>query len=270
MSAEEVKPKMATANVDIDKLMGDLPRTRENLISLAKIAEHAERYPDMCVFMKEAVKENAGEDLSVPDRNLLSVAYKNVVGAKRSSWRTVALPNNEEGEDKLKDLYKKEIEKELNQICNEVLEILKGLTENVKDTKTNVDDSEVFYLKMSGDYHRYLSEINVDDEHHKKKTKEFYEKAMESAKKNLPETHPTRLGLALNFSVCHYEILKQPKDACKLAKEAFDAAIEKLDTLNDDSYKDSTLIMQLLRDNLTLWTSKAHNKDDPEEAEEPK
>ena len=37
--------------------------------------------------------------------------------------------------------------------------------------------------------------------------------------------------------------------------QAFDDAIAELDTLNEDSYKDSTLIMQLLRDNLTLWTS---------------
>jgi len=63
------------------------------------------------------------------------------------------------------------------------------------------------------------------------------------------------LGLALNFSVCYYEILKQPEKACELAKKSFDAAIEKLDGLNDSNYKDSTLIMQLLRDNLTLWTS---------------
>ena len=39
--------------------------------------------------------------------------------------------------------------------------------------------------------------------------------------------------------------------------QAFDDAIAELDTLNEDSYKDSTLIMQLLRDNLTLWTSDA-------------
>ena len=43
--------------------------------------------------------------------------------------------------------------------------------------------------------------------------------------------------------------------ACRLAKDAFDSAISDLDQLNEDSYKDSTLIMQLLRDNLTLWAS---------------
>jgi len=66
--------------------------------------------------------------------------------------------------------------------------------------------------------------------------------------------------------VFYYEILNQPSEACKLAKEAFDNAIAELDQLQEDSYKDSTLIMQLLRDNLTLWTS--DTQDDTQEAED--
>merc|ERR1712087_259394 len=94
--------------------------------------------------------------------------------------------------------------------------------------------------------------------------KKFYEEATEVASASLAETHPTRLGLALNFSVCCYEILDKKENACEIAKTAFDSAIEKLDNLNDSSYKDSTLIMQLLRDNLTLWTSE---KEDAQDAE---
>jgi len=86
-------------------------------------------------------------------------------------------------------------------------------------------------------------------------SRKSYQEAFDIAKSKMQPTHPIRLGLALNFSVFYYEILNSPDRACHLAKQAFDDAIAELDTLNEDSYKDSTLIMQLLRDNLTLWTS---------------
>jgi 14-3-3 protein epsilon len=88
--------------------------------------------------------------------------------------------------------------------------------------------------------------------------------ATDVAQTELTPTHPIRLGLALNFSVFYYEILNSPDRACHLAKQAFDDAIAELDSLSEESYRDSTLIMQLLRDNLTLWTSSDGN--DVEEA----
>ena len=103
-----------------------------------------------------------------------------------------------------------------------------------------------------GDYHRYLAEFAVAE---KRKgsadlSLEAYKSATEIAQTDLAPTHPIRLGLALNFSVFYYEILNSPDQACHLAKQAFDDAIAELDTLSEESYKDSTLIMQLLRDNL--------------------
>merc|ERR1712050_690195 len=82
-----------------------------------------------------------------------------------------------------------------------------------------------------------------------------YEEAAKVAEKDLAVTHPIRLGLALNYSVFQYEVLNNPDEACKMARGAFEDAIAELDNVAEDSYKDSTLIMQLLRDNLTLWTS---------------
>jgi 14-3-3 protein epsilon len=73
--------------------------------------------------------------------------------------------------------------------------------------------------------------------------------------------------LALNFSVFYYEILNSPDRACHLAKQAFDDAIAELDSLSEESYRDSTLIMQLLRDNLTLWTSSDGGDAEPPAAE---
>ena len=124
------------------------------------------------------------------------------------------------------------------------------------ESEDNAIDSKVFYLKMKGDYYRYLVEVSTGDDRVKLSdaSQDAYDKATEAAEKLL-STHPIKLGLALNFSVFHYEIKNDARKACELAKKAFDEAIGELDNLKEDTYKDSTLIMQLLRDNLTLWTS---------------
>uniref|UniRef100_A0AAR2L840 14-3-3 domain-containing protein n=1 Tax=Pygocentrus nattereri TaxID=42514 RepID=A0AAR2L840_PYGNA len=225
---------------------------RTELIQKAKLAEQAERYDDMAASMKEVTE--AGTELSNEERNLLSVAYKNVVGARRSAWRVISsIEQKTEGSDKKLQMvkeYREKVESELREICNDVLELLsKYLIEN----STN-PESKVFYLKMKGDYYRYLAEVASGDD--RKATidnsQDAYQKAFDISKTEMQPTHPIRLGLALNFSVFFYEILNSPEKACSLAKQAFDEAIAELDTLNEESYKDSTLIMQLLRDNLTI------------------
>merc|ERR1711909_167929 len=221
---------------------------KDELVQRAKLAEQAERYDDMAASMK-AVTES-GIELSNEERNLLSVAYKNVVGARRSSWRVISsIEQKTEGSDRKQQMakeYREKVEKELRDICNDVLALL----DKYLIAKASNAESKVFYLKMKGDYYRYLAEVAVADA-----SKRSYQEAFDIAKSKMQPTHPIRLGLALNFSVFYYEILNSPDRACHLAKQAFDDAIAELDTLNEDSYKDSTLIMQLLRDNLTLWTS---------------
>merc|ERR1712060_216944 len=107
--------------------------------------------------------------------------------------------------------------------------------------------------KMKADYYRYLAE-GANKSEHSTKADDAY-KVASNAAHSLAPTHPIRLGLALNYSVFLYEVQDKQQEACTLAKQAFDDAIAELDTLDEESYKDSTLIMQLLRDNLTLWTS---------------
>jgi len=227
---------------------------KEELVQRAKLAEQAERYDDMAAAMKK-VTETGGE-LSNEERNLLSVAYKNVVGARRSSWRVISsIEQKTEGSEKqhMAKEYREKVEKELKDICHDVLTLLdKHLV-----PKAQNPESKVFYLKMKGDYYRYLSEVAQGDERTGviDNSQKAYQEALDIAKSKMQPTHPIRLGLALNYSVFFYEILNSPDKACQLAKQAFDDAIAELDTLNEDSYKDSTLIMQLLRDNLTLWTS---------------
>lgn len=233
----------------------------------AKLAEQAERYDDMAEAMKKCVEHlyNGGATttpLNNEERNLFSVAYKNVVGARRSAWRVVSsieqkTDSNEKKVDMAKK-YKETIEEELKKICKDVLDLLsKYLIKKAKEDQSDVVDGLVFYLKMQGDYYRYLSEVSQGEEKsvNVDASDKAYKEATDIAKSKMLPTHPIRLGLALNFSVFYYEIMNDPDKACKLAKQAFDEAIAQLDQLNEESYKDSTLIMQLLRDNLTLWTS---------------
>jgi len=242
----------------------------KTLEALSQAAEASERYEDMVRIMEALVrgKLQSETELTPDQRNLLSVAYKNVVGAKRSSWRMLS-EEDQFDDAELVRIYKKRVETELEDTCNEILDILTKLAaqnekrledENDAEKKEQLQECQVFYLKMIGDYYRYLTEA-FPQESYKSNCSKYYEDAMKIATETLEATHPTRLGLALNYSVCHYEILNQPKEACTLAKEAFDLAIEKLDSLSDVSYRDSTLIMQLLRDNLTIWNQADENAD---------
>nr|XP_057909864.1 14-3-3 protein beta/alpha-like [Doryrhamphus excisus] len=233
----------------------------DKLIRKAKLAEQVERYDDMANAMKSAA-ELEEKELSSEYRNLLSVAYKNVVGARRSSWRVVSSIEKMEGGDIKQSLakdYREKIENELKEICKDVL----GLLDKSLIPKTVLPESKVFYLKMKGDYYRYLAEVATESEKEEiiSTSEEAYRAAFKISQDTMTSTHPIRLGLALNFSVFFYEIRNSPEKACELAKSAFDDAIAELNTLSEDSYKDSTLIMQLLRDNLTLWTSDSQSED---------
>lgn len=102
-------------------VMSEAPQ--KELVQKAKLAEQAERYDDMAALMKTVTEE--GLELSNEERNLLSVAYKNVVGARRSSWRVVSsIEQKTEGSEKKVALakdYREKIETELKEICHDVL-----------------------------------------------------------------------------------------------------------------------------------------------------
>merc|ERR1739844_435598 len=206
------------------------------------------------------------QELTVEERNLLSVAYKNVIGSRRASWRVVTSIEQKGDADKMSIIkdYKSKIESELVDICNDIL----GIIEDTLIPNSTNEEAKVFYYKMKGDYHRYLAEFQQGEARKASASSalDAYQAASAVASSDLPPTHPIRLGLALNFSVFYYEILNSPDRACHIAKQAFDDAIAELDTLNEESYKDSTLIMQLLRDNLTLWTS--HTQAEAEDGQE--
>ncbi len=230
---------------------------RDKAVYFAKLAEQAERYDEMAEHMETVGK--GGEELSVEERNLLSVAYKNAVGSRRAAWRIITSVQEKEkskGNAQNQEYageYCKKVEAELDKICTTIVALL---DENLIAKASN-GESKVFYQKMKADYYRYIAEFTKDKQRDDaaNSADAAYGEAQKVAEKDLAVTHPIRLGLALNYSVFKYEVMNEPEEACKMARSAFEDAIAELDNVAEDSYKDSTLIMQLLRDNLTLWTS---------------
>ena len=235
--------------------------TTDELLYIAKIYEQTERYEDMADTMRKSIALK--QELNVEERNLLSVAYKNCVGNRRAAWRTISSIEQKEGAKGSANLsilrqLKKKIETELDSHCNEIIELLdKTLMPNASNS-----EAKIFFYKMAGDYYRYIAEYSSEE--NKKRvsdlSSESYQKAQEILEKELPPTNPIRLGLALSYSVFYYEILNDPVKACELAKRAFDDAIAELDSIPEDQYQETTVILQMIRDNLTLWTSQTQDR----------
>eukprot|EP00190_Bangiopsis_sp_CCMP1999_P002753 CAMPEP_0198732004 /NCGR_PEP_ID=MMETSP1475-20131203/33271_1 /TAXON_ID= ORGANISM="Unidentified sp., Strain CCMP1999" /NCGR_SAMPLE_ID=MMETSP1475 /ASSEMBLY_ACC=CAM_ASM_001111 /LENGTH=248 /DNA_ID=CAMNT_0044495035 /DNA_START=222 /DNA_END=968 /DNA_ORIENTATION=+ len=246
---------------------------------LAKLAEQAERYEDMVSEMRQfATNINKDtKDLTDEERNFLSVAYKNVVGQRRASWRVISSleqkETNKGNETRMAACkeYRKHVESELEEYCSDILNLVREHLLPAADA-SNLPESRMFYWKMMGDYYRYLAELTVDADGSStdaaQKALESYNAAMQVIKSSegtdleLKPTNPSRLGLALNFSVFYYEIMRDTAQACALAKDAFDNAVADLDKVSSDSDKDVTLIIQLLRDNLSLWTQDGGDADE--------
>ena len=114
------------------------------------------------------------------------------------------------------------------------------------------DEAKAFFVKMVGDYYRYIAENAKDAklEEVKGKAKAAYEEANGI---DLAACNPIKLGLALNFSVFNYEVLKDHAKACELADNALQQALDKIDELEEDDFRDAKSIIELLKENLTLW-----------------
>ncbi|GJY70607.1 14-3-3 protein 7 [Tanacetum coccineum] len=145
--------------------------------------------------------------MTAEERNLLSVGYKNVLGAKRASWRILSVIKSKEevnGEMQHVALAKeslKRVEDELTSKCNEILLTIDDYL--LPSSKTG--EAAVFYHKMKGDYYRYLAEFKSDAE--REEAIYHISAATAIAETDLPPTNPIKLGLALNFSVFYYEII---------------------------------------------------------------
>jgi hypothetical protein len=220
------------------------------LLILAKACLNMERFDDMCEVMRQmaALAISQGVEFNPEERNLFSIAFKNHAGQLRSAFRAVW---TDDDQVPTVNHYQKHLQDLLAVFCTTSLQLF-GTIQKIPKLSP---ESTVFVLKLQADFQRYLAEIDESKEAAwGTRAAELYRDALEIAEQKLEPTDPLRLGVALNYCVCLQEVLKDSKQACHLAKIAFNQSIAKLDEVEEDKYKACTTLMQLLRDNLALWT----------------
>ena len=231
----------------------------EKNVYLAMLAEQCNRFNEMVSFLEDMLKSR-DKDLNSDERNLLSIAYKNSISGLRSALRTImAYENKEKKKENSTFLpyiqeYRKKVEDELTKTCKNVLKVIdEDLLKKAED-----DEAKVFYVKMKGDYNRYIAEYAEGDL--KKQVSDdalkSYNDATETAK-SLAVLNPIALGLALNFSVFYYEVMNDHSKAIEIASQSLDKANKELPNIDEDAddNRDTVSIVNLLKENLDMWKS---------------
>ena len=189
----------------------------EENIFLARVAEQAERFEDMVDFLSK-VLDTKGAEVSSDERNLLSVAFKNLISSKRAACRTIAAIEQNPKYSKYAAAlsgYKQNIEDKLTADCKSII----ALINNKVLSKSCEGEAKALFVKMVGDYYRYIAE-NAKGALMEEVKQSALKAYSEANQISLPPCNPIKLGLALNFSVFHYEVLKNHKAACELADQA--------------------------------------------------
>jgi 14-3-3 protein epsilon len=192
--------------------------------------------------------------LSPEERQLLSVTYKNAISSRRSAIKcSTLIIEASQGRPmvRLTD-FQRQVRTELREISLDLIRLIDVSLLPVSD----LPEPRLFYEKMKADYYRYICESDkesADFETYSRQATAAYETALEVARNDFASTSPSYLGLALNYSVFLYEILQHQNDAIAFAEKVYSETVDLLDSMEESAYSDTTMILQLLRDNFTGW-----------------
>lgn len=225
----------------------------EKLIYQAKLSEIANR-PEKTFNLMETLVKNKKEDLNTEERQLFATSYKHIISSIRASCNKINEIYNTEKKKESKNLklvqtLKDNLEQELKEACLRMLDLLdKHLI-----TKASSPDSKVLYLKLKGDYSRYLAMFFPNNQEYSKNALIAYKQATEKAE-SLSCVNPIKIDLALSYSVFYYDVLKNTEEAINIASETLNEGINSLEKILDSDMKEATTSLQMLKDNIDNWT----------------
>jgi len=251
--------KKVEKKAKINKIINEKEYNYEKLVYLAMLSEQASKYDDMVEFMKKLATERT-YDFNSDERNLMSIAFKNKISLNRAAIRNIM---NYENKEKKKDNspylsyileYKKIYLDEYIEECQDII----NFVEKVCLPKAKINENKGFYLKMLGDYNRYIGQYAKGSL--KKKIIDNCNKYYSEGDKilsNFPYINPIKLGLLLNTSTFYNEIMNDPQKAIKLVEitiKKYEEEKEKNKIDEDsDEFKDSKSIIEVMKENLNSW-----------------
>ena len=224
---------------------------------LATILENAGKHEEAMKYMEEIAKSKKN-DLSIEEINLLTISFNNQITKKLNQIKILnkviakdELTNSKylKTDTNIRDI----IQRDINDICNKMI----NLCDNYLLNKTEKNETKILYLKLRGQYYRYLSDV-LENEQQKDANKNAINSFNEAFEliDNLSVTNPIRLGFILNYAIFQYEFLDDIDTALKIAKENFEIGINQLEKVNDNNeYQNASSILMLLKQNIDMWNN---------------
>ena len=192
-------------------------------------------------------------DFTIQERNLISIAFKNNIQTERKAIKLVAdIANYDKFAkyDQIMKVYRKRLEKALQQKCLAICE----LCEHQCIPLTDNSESKVFFMKITADYYRYAVEFSTTSNHkYEEAALAFYRRGLDIACADLDAVNPIRLGICLNMAIHYKEIKKQLSLAIVLTESALQKAIERIDDIGLEDFEDAQVLIKMLQNNLELW-----------------
>ena len=247
---------------DIDG--GEPEFSREEYVYLAKLYDRAERYEEMVEFCHCFIKMKP--NLKLEERVIFTAAYKNLISPLRQSWRHLHFLQKKEFKSKKLNnaTYIREVLEKLESDLTDIILSIQSVIDSFLLPNAKNIEYKVYYLKMKGDYYRYLAEFTMGKEKENaiNDAEKFYSDAYLLSESQLAITSTTKIGLALNFSVFYYEIKESREEASLIARKAFDESIKVLEELEKNKAKDAILLIQILKENLILWNNELNEDEE--------
>lgn len=195
--------------------------------------------------------------LSSDERNILSLVFKNYLSSRRGPVRDFQ-QYLRRSDIEIPDSRRAAIARFIGQLQTEILEVARDLIELIDSSLLPVcsePEQRVFYHKMKADYFRYVCENEDDPDRvmYCEKARACYQEAIDIAQAELNPTSAQVLGLILNFTVFLYETMQCHSEAIELATRTYNETIDLIDAEDNLGYNETTVILNLLRDNKERW-----------------